>query len=77
MLQCKAIKLFWLQIFNLLSNFLGYTSTPNAALALLNIHIASILLKQIVFHILTAARLCLATEWKSTFCALLPIHVEI
>lgn len=65
--SCKVIKSFWKDLTSIIQDVTNTTSTSNPALALLSLGIENFppMARKIVIHILFAARISLAREWRS------------
>lgn len=66
--DCPSIISFWNSIFNCIASCTGILSPPKAALAILNLNIDNypMVYRQLVTHILLAARTLILCNWKST-----------
>lgn len=65
--SCKVIESFWKDVISIIQDITNTTSTSNPALSLLSLGIENFppMARKVVIHILSAARISLAREWRS------------
>lgn len=65
--SCKVIECFWKDVASIIQDITNTTSTPNPALVLLSLGIENFppMMRNFVIHIQFAARISLASEWRS------------